>query len=173
MNTLDIILLIPLAYGLFSGLMKGFFKEVASLLGIILGIYMARIFALPLSHWLITWLDYSEKVMVPISYILIFLTVAIGLNIIAFMLEKMMKFVSLGWLNKLGGAAFGMLKFALIVSVLLNVFAMLNDHIKLVETETLQESVLYKPVKNTSIHLPFLSFDAFDKTVDKLNPNKE
>lgn len=168
MNTLDIILLIPLAYGLISGLMKGFFKEIASLLGIILGIYIARIFAIPLSQWLITWLDYSEKVLVPISYVSIFLIVAIGLNIIAFMLEKLMKFASLGWMNKLGGAAFGLLKFALILSILLNAFAMLNEHVKLLEKETLEESVLYNPVKNVTKQLSFLSFDAVEKTVDEL-----
>jgi len=171
MNTLDILLLIPLAYGLINGFIKGFFKEIASLLGIILGIYAARIWALNVSDWLSTWLDYSEKVLVPISYILIFLIVAIGLNVIAFMLEKLMKFASLGWINKLGGAAFGLLKFALILSILLSAFTMLNSHIKLVEKETLEESLFYTPVKNFTKYLPFLSFDVVEKTVNQLNPN--
>lgn len=173
MNTLDIVLFIPLIYGLIHGFIRGFFKEVASLLGIILGIYMARIFAVPLSHWLITWLDYSDKILIPTSYILIFLSVAIGLNVLAFMLEKMMKFASLGWLNKLGGAAFGMLKFALVLSVLLNAFSMLNNHIKLVEEKTLDESLIYTPVKDISSIFPFLSFDEIKKTVEKTEPTNE
>ena len=171
MNTLDILLLIPLAYGLINGFIKGFFKEIASLLGIILGIYAARIWALNVSDWLSTWLDYSEKVLVPVSYILIFLIVAIGLNVIAFMLEKLMKFASLGWVNKLAGAAFGLLKFALILSILLNAFTMLNSHVKLVEQKTLEESLFYSPVKNFTQHLPFLSFDVVEKTVNQLNLN--
>ena len=169
MNTLDILLLIPLAYGLINGLTKGLFKELASLLGIILGIYIARLWAPDFSHWLGTWLDYSPKVLVPVSYLIIFLVVAIGLNVVAFMLEKLMQLVSLGWINKLGGGAFGLLKFALILSILLNAFAMLNSHLKLVETKTLTESYLYTPVKQVTQYLPFLSFDALEETANKLN----
>ena len=87
MNTLDILLLIPLGYGLINGLVKGLFKELASLLGIILGIYIARLWAPDFSHWLGTWLDYSPKVLVPVSDPIISLVVAIGSNVVAFMLE--------------------------------------------------------------------------------------
>ena len=107
--------------------------------------------------------------LVPVSYLAIFVVVAIGLNVVAFMLEKLMQLVSLGWINKLGGGAFGLLKFALILSILLNAFAMLNSHLKLVEPKTLTDSYLYTPVKEITHNLPFLSFDAFEETANKLN----
>ena len=84
-------------------------------------------------------------------------------------IEKLMQLASLGWINKLGGGAFGLLKFALILSILLNAFAMLNSHLKLVETKTLTESYLYTPVKQVTQYLPFLSFDALEETANKLN----
>ncbi|HPW90555.1 MAG TPA: CvpA family protein [Paludibacteraceae bacterium] len=166
MNILDIILLIPLAYGLINGLIKGLFKELASLLGIVLGIYIARLWAPYLSSWLSTWLDYSLKVLVPISYLLIFIVIAVGLNVLALMLEKLMKLVSLGWVNKLGGGAFGLLKFALILSILLNAFTMLNNHLTLVKPQTLNDSYLYTPIKKVT---EYLSFDLLDETTTKLN----
>jgi len=82
-----------------------------------------------------------------------------------------MQLVSLGWLNKLGGGAFGLLKFALILSILLNAFAMLNSHLKLVEPKTLTDSYLYTPVKQVTHYLPFLSFDHLQETNNQLNSN--
>jgi len=38
-NTLDIILAVPLLYGLYKGFTRGLIVEIASLVGLVLGIY--------------------------------------------------------------------------------------------------------------------------------------
>lgn len=147
MSMIDIILLIPLAYGLIRGLFRGFFKEIASVVGIVLGMWAARAFAPAMAAWFATLCDYEPKVLVPVAYLVIFLVVAIVLRVLAFCLEKVFSFAALGWLNKLAGAAFGLLKMWLILSVCVLCFDAINGHTHMVEQEKIDESVLYAPTK--------------------------
>lgn len=147
MATLDIILLIPLVYGLIRGFFRGFFKEVASLVGVILGIFAAKWFGLDFAAFLQTQFGWSLQVAQPAAYILLFLVVAIALNIVAWLFGKLLSAASLGWANKLAGGLFGLLKFALVMSLLLNCFARINDVTHWTDAETLERSVLYKPTK--------------------------
>ena len=59
----------------------------------------------------------------------------------------MADFAALGVINKILGATFGALKMGLILSVILIVFDKFNSTITFTEKKTLQESVLYIPVK--------------------------
>ena len=68
MNYLDIILIIPLAYGLVQGLRKGLIKEIAGLLAIILGIYLARYFSLPVSQVLTEMTGWASNICTPLAY---------------------------------------------------------------------------------------------------------
>ena len=63
------------------------------------------------------------------------------------LLTKIADFASLGILNKLLGAAFGGLKIAIILGAVLVFFDRTNNTIEFVENETIEESVLYEPVK--------------------------
>ena len=51
-------------------------------------------------------------------------------------------------MNKTFGALFGLAKIALMLSVVLIILSKLNKAMPFVEEETLQDSVLYNPVKN-------------------------
>jgi membrane protein required for colicin V production len=54
--------------------------------------------------------------------------------------------MSLGGLNKFLGGLFGALKYALIVSVLLNVFDAMDSRFPLIKAKTKEESIGYKPL---------------------------
>lgn len=146
MNTLDLVLIIPIAIGFVFGLFKGLIKELTSLAAIVLGIYGAKLFAPSLSRFLINSFDFSEKVSLPIAYILLFISIGIVLLIIANMIDKVFSSMSLGGLNKLLGGLFGALKYALIISVLLNVFNALDSRFPILDAETKAKSFGYKPL---------------------------
>lgn len=148
MTTLDIIILIPLAYGLVRGFFHGFFKEMASLVSVVLGIVAARLWGGDLGDYFVAQFAWSEQVSQAVAYFTLFLGVALLLNLLSWLLGKLFSAASLGWLNKLAGAVFGTLKFALVVSILLNCFASVNDFTKWVDHETLLKSALYEPLKN-------------------------
>ena len=147
MTTLDIILLIPLAYGLIRGFFRGFFKEVASLVGIFFGIFVAKWLGLGFAGFLQAQFDWSPQVAQPVAYMVLFLLVAIALNVVAWLLAKVLSAASLGWVNKLAGGLFGFLKFALVLSLLLNCFVRINNVTHWADENTLEKSALYKPVK--------------------------
>ena len=54
--------------------------------------------------------------------------------------------MSLGGLNKLFGGLFGALKYALILSVLINVFNVVDDKFSIINPTTKSASFAYKPV---------------------------
>ncbi len=149
MNSLDIFILIPIAIGFIFGLFKGFVKEFTSLAAIFLGIYFSKALSPWLSKILIKSWDFSAKIAQPLAYLFVFIAVVILLLMLARTLDKVFESMSLGGLNKLLGAFLGGLKYALILSVLLNVFEVIDSKFNFVEPQTKSESLVYVPL----IHL--------------------
>ena len=146
MHTLDLFLLIPIILGFVFGLFKGLIRELTSLAAIVLGIYGAKLLSPFISAFLIHKMDFSARTAVPLSYLVIFIAIALGLMFLAKMLDKAFDSMSLGGVNKFLGGLFGGLKYALIVSVLLNVFNALDSKVPLIKEKTTAESIGYKPL---------------------------
>lgn len=146
MNNLDLIILIPIALGFVFGLFKGLVKELASLAAILLGIYGAKLLAPSFSGFLITKLSFSAKTALPFAYLILFIAIAILLLLLAKTLDKIFDSIALGGLNKLLGGLFAALKYALVVSVLLNVFDALDSRFPIIKSKTKIESIGYKPI---------------------------
>ncbi len=146
MNTLDIIILIPIAVGFVFGLFRGLIKELIGLVAIFLGIYGAKFLSPWLSDILVSMFSFSAKTAQPVAFIILFIVIVVFLLIIARMLDKLFDAVSLGGLNRFLGGLFGAIKFTLVVSVLINVMNALEEKFDIVENETINNSLLYKPV---------------------------
>jgi membrane protein required for colicin V production len=146
MNSLDLFLLIPITLGFIFGLFKGLIKELISLVAIIAGIYGAKLFAPLVSEILINTFAFSPTTAHPTAYIILFIAIGIGLLLAANAIDKIFDSLSLGGLNKLLGGIFGALKYALIVSVLLNVFDALDSRFNIVKQQTKENSIAYKPL---------------------------
>jgi len=144
MNILDLFIIAPIFLGFVFGLFKGLIKELMSLAAIVLGIFGARFFEPQLSKLLLTWFDMQQGMAQAASYLLLFIAIAILLLFVANMLDKLFSAIALGGLNKFLGGLFGALKFALIVSVLLNVFEIFDSRFGFVKKETKEESLAYE-----------------------------
>jgi membrane protein required for colicin V production len=162
MSALDIILLIFIGYGFIRGLFKGLFVEVASLLALVLGIYGAIHFSDFIGIYLQETLNWNQKYISMAAFIITFMAIVIVITLLGKFFTKLADFVALGILNKLFGGVFGFLKMALIASVLLMLFHKFNTKLEMVKETTLQESVLYKPIKEMGVIL-FPSF--FDEPI--------
>ena len=88
MNYLDIILIIPLAYGLVQGLRKGLIKEIAGLLAIVLGIYLARYFSLPVSQALAETTGWAANICAPLSYAVVFIAVSLSISALSYKIGR-------------------------------------------------------------------------------------
>ncbi|MDO9152188.1 MAG: CvpA family protein [Paludibacter sp.] len=146
MNSLDLIILVPIAIGFVMGIFKGLIKELISLAAIVLGIYGAKLLSSWFAGVLENLINISPKTAQPIAFLLLFIAIAVVMLILARLLDKLLSAISLGGLNKFLGGVFGAFKYALIVSVLLNVFDVLHTKFGIVNKETVENSVTYKPL---------------------------
>ncbi len=148
MNLFDIIIIALLLFGFVRGLIKGLFVEIASLVALIGGVYGAIHFSYFVGDFLKESVSWSEKHISLAAFAITFILIIIAVSLIGKALTKLANLASLGIINKILGAAFGLLKIGLILSLAFIIFERINKTVSFVETDILEESVLYKPVKN-------------------------
>ena len=150
MSIVDIILLICFVPALISGIRKGFISQVISIVSLIGGVWVSYEFSEPVGAWLSQYIETTENVLKLISFIIIMIAVFAGLALVGKLLEGIINFVMLGWVNKLLGVVFALLKTGLIVGLAIMLFCSLNNSLHLVSDEVLAESVLFTPLKNAA-----------------------
>ena len=150
MGFLDIILGALLAYALYKGIRNGLFIELASLISLIVGIYVAIKFSSFMKGVLSGFVHWNPNTIQVVAFVLTFMLVVIGISIFAKILTQVNDLAFLGWLNKLGGGLFRVLKTVLIVSIVFTVFEKINYHNFLAKKETLDNSLFYNPIQKTA-----------------------
>ena len=169
MNVLDIVLAALLIFGFARGLWKGFFVELASLIGLIAGIYGAIHFSFFVANLMSNYVSWEARYMTIVSFAITFLIIVVVITLLGKALTKIADFASLGLLNKILGGVFGMLKTAIILSIVLLIFSKLGDTLPFISDELQEEAVLYKPVKDLAPTL----FPSFVKVVKEKSDDFE
>lgn len=109
MNLLDVIIICTMIFLIVRGIRRGFFREVASLAGVILGIWLANLFQPRLSLLLRPYVSVGR--FLPIfSFATIFLVVLLTCNLAGWGLKELLNRVFLGWADRGLGAALAILK---------------------------------------------------------------
>tara|TARA_B110001450_G_scaffold238401_1_gene245387 strand:- start:1207 stop:1704 length:498 start_codon:yes stop_codon:yes gene_type:complete len=147
MNIFDIIISALLLFGFVRGLIKGLFVEVASLAALIGGVYGAIHFSYLISNFLKEYVTWNTEYISLASFAITFVVIIVIVALLGKALTKIANFASLGIINKILGGVFGVLKIGLILSVVFIFFGKMNDTIPFIEKQTLEESILYSPVK--------------------------
>lgn len=148
MSTIDIVIAVILLFGLVKGYMKGLFVEITSLVGLILGVYGALHFSFFLSNILKDNVSWDESMIQIVAFAGTFIIILLALVFLGKALTKIAETIFLGFFNKLLGAVFGVLKYALILSIVFLIYDQINSSLKFLNKEKAKESVLYEPVKN-------------------------
>lgn len=147
MNIVDIVLIILLLWAAWKGFSRGLVIEVASLVALLLGIYAALNFSGYAAGIIQEYVDMEARVLRIVSFAVTFLVVMLVVILLGKILEKLVNLVLLGFLNKLFGAIFGVLKVAAVLSVLIMLMNLVDPGKKLLTEETRQESFLFQPVE--------------------------
>ena len=156
----DILFLIVFAYAIYVGFTKGLIIQIASLLALILGILGAIKFSGYVSIYLIQKFSMTGEYMPIISFALTFVIIVILVHLTARITEKLVEAVALGFVNRLLGVLFSLLKYAFIISVVLGLLNGINRRAQFLPQKQLQESHLYKPLSLLApIIFPYLHFD--------------
>ena len=122
---LDMVFGVLLALFLLRGLLRGFIKEVAGLVGMVLGFFVATRFYKEVVPYVAQFINDSNGQIVA-AYLAIFMGVLVAVAVLAHLLQKFTELTFTSWLNHLFGGVAGLAKGGLICSValtLLNHFA--------------------------------------------------
>jgi membrane protein required for colicin V production len=163
MDIIDIVLAGLLGFAAFKGIKNGLFVEIASLISFFVGIYIAVKF----SYIVGGFIGDSKSAKVA-AFVITLIIVVVAIHLLAKVFSGIASFVFLGWLNKLGGAVFAVLKTTLLLGVVLSLFQKININDALISKETQEKSLLFNPILKTSEFLLPVLTDWFKDLKDKV-----
>ncbi|HON19642.1 MAG TPA: CvpA family protein [Salinivirgaceae bacterium] len=146
MNYIDIFILLPLLWGIWSGFQRGLILMLGSIVALGLGIYGAILFSDVVANFLTQTLNFNSKYLSLIAFSITFLLLVVAIHLIAHLVNTLFEIVALGFVTKLLGAILGLLKWLIIVSVILSVLNAVDAQFHFLPQEKLRSSMLYDPV---------------------------
>ncbi|MFH5832087.1 CvpA family protein [Halalkalibaculum sp. DA3122] len=176
MNLLDLIILLPLLYFAYRGFVNGLIKEVLSIAGIVLAVFLTFEYMDTLNKLIGPFFGGDESYIPFISGAILFIGTIVVVQVIAHLSRKMLEAVNLNFINRISGMAFGVLKSGIVISAILLILAGFNQP----SEEVRNESVTYSNI----VYLAPLAYDlvasawpgaenfsdTIHKTLDEYNP---
>lgn len=151
MNYLDFIIILPLIYGGWKGFKKGFILELFTLLALLVGIYAGIHFSDFMAGILRDSIGITSKYLPAIAFTITFLGVGAMVFFGGKMIERLIKVVALGPINKVAGMIFGFTKLLFLLSAAIVILEAYDTHGKFIPQDLKDGSLLYNPVKQTSL----------------------
>ena len=112
---IDLIIIVVIIYAFIKGFYNGLINEIASFLGLFIGAIVSYTFSDNLSEILNSYFEIDAKVLNILSFILLFIITSLCFTIAGKSLTKLIKFISLGTINRLLGGLFSSLKFIIVI----------------------------------------------------------
>ena len=150
MTTIDIILTVILLAGFITGLNKGFIKQLASIVGLVVGLFAAKALYEAVAEKISPIVDGSMTAAHIISFVAIWLIVPLLFIFVASLLTRAMEAKSLGWINRILGGVLGALKYLLLASIVIVLIDYLDPDNKLIDKTKKENSVLYYPMQKVA-----------------------
>lgn len=172
MNAIDIVIIIPLLWGAYKGFTKGLIAEVAQIAALLLGIFCALKFSGYASSLLVEKFGMTNQYTPVIAFGIIFLLVVIFVFLISKLVNRLLEKVALGTVNKILGAAFGIAKFTLILSIVFILFNKADEKATLISAETKEKSLLYNPMAKVAM-LIFPALQSFQPSEEQIQAAKK
>lgn len=117
MTAFDYVILAIVGLSVGLGWWRGFVYELLSLFGWMAAYFVARLFAPGLAQFIPDAVA-SDAAKTAVAYGCLFIGTLIVCGIVAWSLSKLVKFVGLGWMDRIMGAGFGACRGVLLVLVL-------------------------------------------------------
>jgi membrane protein required for colicin V production len=174
MNWIDLIIVVLLILSLVTGFINGFVKEVASLAGLVLGIWGAIKFSTFTAAKLYDWFDMTGQFVGIISFMITFGIIVVIIHFIGILANKLVDAVSLGFVNRLLGIVFGVFKSVLILSVIFAVINAIDARRPFLPRETIDNSMFYNPISDIAPALfPIIGEGNFNQSFDRFKKKPE
>lgn len=167
-NAFDLIIIVLLAWSAYKGFSKGIIASAASLIALFFGIWGAIKFSNITASYLTGVINVDEKLMQIIAFAVTFIGIVIAVHFIAKAVEGLAKAIALGIVNRIFGAAFGVLKFAFIISVIMFFINAIDSKTSILSQEFKQDSLFYNPISEFAPGVfKHLNFDEIKEEVEE------
>ena len=157
---LDIIFVAIFCWAGYKGYTRGFILQAAMLAALILGIYGAIKFSGFTAIFISKQFNLNSDYLPIIAFAVTFVGIVVGIHFLAKISEKLLKAISLNFINRLLGILFNTVKYAFIISATLVVINGINRRTHFLPEQKLRESKLYLPLSRLApLLFPYLHFD--------------
>lgn len=150
MNLLDILILIPIAFGIWRGFKKGFIIELFTFLALFIGLYAGIHLSDGVSSFLQDTFSITSEYLPTIAFTITFLLIGAMVYFAGVAIEKAVKAVSLSLPNRLLGSVLGALKMILFVGTAIILLESYDEKSDIISEDTKEGSLLFLPVENTT-----------------------
>lgn len=169
MNLFDVVFALLFCIAIYSGVKRGLIMQVAALLSILLGVYIAAKFSGMLASW-ITGFGVGTQAVFIASFALTFVGVLILARLAGHVAQKIVHLALLGWLNRLLGVVFSLVKMALIISIALFIINTIDNELHFMPRGQVGKSKLYAPLSKLSpALLPYLNFGKLKSSLHEID----
>lgn len=139
-NNLDILIAIALAFGIINGLFKGFISQLIGLFGFFIAIWLSFKFYQFVGVFIGSQNIVADGLVSIVSLVLTFAIAFFAIKLLSSLTQKTVEMIGLGIINRIAGAALGLVILLLLVSsILFYVDPILEVGFK----ETKDNSILY------------------------------
>ena len=157
METLDIILLVCFVPSLVTGIRKGLVEQLVSLISIFAGVWAAFKFSVVIGEWLNGFMHTDQKIVNIRAFAVTVIITIFMLAAVGKLITKTLSLASLGWLNRLLGFVFALLKAAIVIGLLIFILDPVILKFGIVKPEVLNSSVVYTALRDLSLKVfPYL-----------------
>lgn len=147
---MNLLIMIVLIVGAIIGFVQGAFKQIAHSLGVILGLILATVLYQQFGEYLSDKMGASGGFANTIAFLLIVVIVPVALGILASFLTKLFSTLKIGFLNRLAGAAIGVICYALLMSFAFNLMDFFHSSAGFAPENLTARTPLYYKVKHVA-----------------------
>ncbi|HEX2976419.1 MAG TPA: CvpA family protein [Bacteroidales bacterium] len=174
MNWIDAAIVIILIISMVTGFINGLVKEIASLAALILGIWGAIKFSSFTAAKLYDYFDMSGQYVGIIAFVITFILIVVIIHFIGILADKLVESVSLGFINRLLGIAFSLIKTVLILSVFFVVLNVIDSKRPFLPHDKIEQSIFYNPISDIAPAIfPIIGEGSFGKSFDRFKKKPE
>lgn len=166
MNGLDIFFAVVLLWAVFDGWRRGLLKQLFSLAGIVIGIWITAAYGARVGAWIPGDPVYTT----PAGYILLLLVSMIGLGLLGRAVSGLFSLAGFGTLDVMLGVLLSVTKWAVLLGLLCYCFVKLDPEGKVLDGKYRTASRVFTPLSRIPVRvMPFVeqAWSEAAKTIDK------
>lgn len=149
MNLFDVLTILVLVWTIFTGWRSGLVSQLLGLVGIIGGAILAVAYGAEVGKVL----GLNESYSVIAGFLITFVVAMIVVSIVSRMLARVLSAIGLGWVNRILGAAFSVLKGVLVLSMLYAAIFSLNEQFGFIDPAIFEQSLSFDVVREAAAPL--------------------